>query len=420
MFAIAGIGSVMVGLAATAVGLACLVDARGREFAAGRVLTCMLCALVALVSFVPNALADDGSTSGRTASLPGFAMGGDLLWAGDDFELSGTTVNNDVLAAGASIDIKDVRVQGSVRAAGRDVSLQDVVVGQSVTVAGQDVSVSATAGAIALAGRQVSFEGECDELFASGTTVRIDGVVHGDAQVHAARVVIGDNAVVEGTLEVSADEEPVVSGGARVPGLDYEPTENAEESLTAVDFAGTKLYLPIRGTAALCFSVLDNLVMRLALSVLGVLLTALIAEWLLGGAVRACAVALGTRTGATVGTGILGALVAPLAVVALCILVATVPLALGLALALVAMTLVAEGFMAAVLGKLFFAKLGRYRSTLAMAVIVGVLGAVPFVGYLLTPLCFVVMLGCAAQAVYLAARAQAASSLPSSQTSQEA
>ena len=62
MFAIAGIGSVMVGLAATAVGLACLVDARGREFAAGRVLTCMLCALVALGSFVPNALADDGST----------------------------------------------------------------------------------------------------------------------------------------------------------------------------------------------------------------------------------------------------------------------------------------------------------------------------------------------------------------------
>lgn len=112
-------------------------------------------------------------------------------------------------------------------------------------------------------------------------------------------------------------------------------------------------------------------------SALACLVTAAATEWLARKHTANAAQLAKTRTGYLIASGIIGAIAAPVAVIILCCLVITLPLAGAATFALIALTIVSGGFTAAALGKLVFKNLGRFPATIAMGAILGAAARCP-------------------------------------------
>lgn len=127
---------------------------------------------------------------------------GDLVVTGGDVSVGGS-VEDDLYAAGGDVKL-DAIVSGNARLAGGDIA-----VGPATVVAGT----------VSLTGARVSFEGNSHEdLHASGASVRIDGEVHGDAEVRAEELVIGPGTRIGGRLVYHGPAEPIVPEGAVIDG----------------------------------------------------------------------------------------------------------------------------------------------------------------------------------------------------------
>ena len=350
----------------------------------------VICAIVIAALFAAPALAyAAGDSPSKSRESIGFALGNDYVWVGESARVSDASVDNDILAAGRSVDVSDVTVGGSVRVAAQDVSLRDVKAAENVTIAGQTLSVEGgEANAVCMASQTATFSGDCSDLRVYANTVTVDGVVHGDVDVAGRTVEIGPNAVIDGTLHVTSSVEPHVASTAKVGELDVTIEQN-----TGVSSAELSGALASFSGMVFVFGIIS--------SILGAFIIALLAEWLFKRHTTAAAEMIRTRTGATIGSGIIGALVAPIVIIVLCALVVTLPVAGALALALIAMTIVAEGFMGASVFKLAFPKLGRFACAMIGGAIMGVAGAIPFLGSLVGAAAFMYFLGYVIQTVFL-------------------
>jgi cytoskeletal protein CcmA (bactofilin family) len=360
------------------------------------VLLAVIMCVIALMAFPQYAIADEGALDAPSAvpateseAVP--LMGNDYVWFGKTLDLYGGLVKNDFVGAGESITLSGCQIKGGVRAAGRVVDLVDTEVTENVTIASQDASLAKVqANAIAAACSTFAFDGSCSSMYVFANYAYIDGTVSGDVAVYADRVEIGPNAHIMGTLRVEASRDPVVNQGAQIAQMEFTSNHKDEKFVDAATaFAGAV-------SAFAIFIAIVGLVSTIVVS--------LLAEWLFGRHTAAAARLLRERTGAVIGTGIVGAIAAPVAIVLLCVFVVTLPVAGALALALVAMTVVAEGFAGASIFKLAFPRMGRFKVALAGGAIMAVLGVVPVVGGIVHALAFMYLLGYALQAVYLARR----------------
>ena len=315
-------------------------------------------------------------------------MGNDYVWFGRNLELGQHTFDNDLIAAGQNVTLLDCVVPGSVRIAGQNVSISTTNAGQNITVAGQDVALrDCEANAVAAAGRTVTFSGSCKELTTYAENVFIDGVVEGDVVVGATNVEIGTNARIKGTLHVDAPSDPVLQRGAEIGNMDYKQSDGSASSADAdAAVAGVSLML---------------LVVIALISIVATVLIAVLAEWLFSRHTAAAAEMIRTRTGATIGSGVIGAIVAPIAVIILFFLMITFPIAFALTFALFAITCVAGGFAGASLFKLVFPRLGRYKCALLGGAIVGLVSAIPILGQTVDVAAFMYLLGYVLQSIFL-------------------
>lgn len=319
-------------------------------------------------------------------------MGNDYVWFGHDLELSNAAVANDLIAAGQVVNIKKVTAAGDLRIAAQDITVKDSVAVENISAAGQTVAIrDTTATAISAAGSTVYVSGACDELVVFGETVYLDGTVYGDVVVSANTVEVGSNARIMGTLHVSASKEPVMEQGAEVADVDFTYSESSSYSSAEIKSV----------LASLSSSLF---ILMAVMGILGTLLIAVLSEWLFRRQTAGAAEMIRTRTGATIGTGVVGALVAPIAVIVLVFLGVTLPVAGGVAFALFAMTCVATGFAGASLFKLAFKNMGRFKCALAGGAILGVASAIPFLGSLVQAAAFMYLLGYVLQSIFLGMR----------------
>lgn len=127
---------------------------------------------------------------------------GDLVAAGGEVSIGGA-VKDDLYAAGGTVRV-DALVDGNARVAGGEVS-----VGPATVVVG----------ALSLTGGRIQFDGNTHSyLQASGGTVRLNGEVHGDAEVRAEELVIEPGTRIAGKLVYRGPEAPVVPEGAVIAG----------------------------------------------------------------------------------------------------------------------------------------------------------------------------------------------------------
>lgn len=319
-------------------------------------------------------------------------LGNDYVWAGESTRINEIAVENDILAAGRSISVNDATVGGSVRAAGQDISLSDVAITENVTIAGESLSIKGgTANSVLMTSRSATFAGDCSDLRAYAESVYINGTVHGDAHVAARSVELGPDAAIKGTLHVTSSAQPTIAATANVGEVDVHIEEEAAVSSAQVSGALAGL-----SSALFIFSII--------MAIVGTLIIAVLAEWLFKRHTAAAAEMIRTRTGATIGSGIVGALVAPIAIIILCCLVITLPVAGACTLVLIAMSIVAEGFMGASVFKLAFPNLGRFKCALVGGAIMGVASAIPFLGSLVSVAAFMYFLGYVLQTIFLSLR----------------
>ncbi len=412
----------------------------GRSLLAA-IMTLVLGVVLAVAALPVTTWADDGGQSAAakpttTTTRGGLAgglpfMGNDYVWFGRNLRLGDCKVDNDVIAAGQIVSLDKCQAKGSVRAAAETIDIYDSTAGQNITVAARVITVkNATCNALAAAAQSIDVSGSYKELTANAATVYIDATVEGDVVVGAGEVTIGKNARIKGTLHVTSPSEPVLEQGAQVGKVDFarekeelaqeeaapqseeaepkqeetEPT-NAEAEPKPEEPAPAQDEGVVEGLGGVLAGIGGVLtVIATIIGVVGTFVVAVLAEWLFSRHTAEAARLVRDRTVPTIVSGVVGSIVAPVAVILMLILVITIPVAVAVLLAQLAMLVVAEGFMGASLSRLAFPKLGRYQCAMAGGAIVGVASAIPFLGTLVHIAAFVYLLGYVLQSIFLGLR----------------
>lgn len=308
-----------------------------------------------------NIFSNDKAVTGETADR-------DLYWAGLDTEITGGAFGGDGVLAGKSISVSDCTFGGSLRAAGYSIDVKNTLVPNNITAAGYTINIGEGVSAAGLyaTGSEVAFSGECEHLQAFGKAVTINGVVTGDAYVHAASVIIGENAVIKGTLSVEASAAPDIPAGAKVGKLEFTPNHDAEKAAAAA---------AVTAGAIIVGKLLSLAYWLPAMLVLCVLLWLLFSKELDGAGKL-----LVKRPVAMPITGLVSIIAFPVAIAILCLTFIGLPSAGILLLIALVVAFVSVAFAGASAGRLVFPKMHKLLSSIIGVAVLVVLQQIPVLG----------------------------------------
>jgi hypothetical protein len=242
-----------------------------------------------------DAVAGDAILAGGRVAVAS-EVAGDLVVAGGELSLGGA-VGDDLYAAGGSVQL-DAIVSGNARVAGGDVT-----VGPATVVAG----------ALSLSGGRVLFEGNThSQLRASGGTVRLNGEVHGDAEVRAEELLIGPDTRIRGRLVFHGPVAPEVPESAVIAGG---VEHHADSSRRWLDDTRPRVHDALRGVGSVLWFV-------------GVFVAAALFVLLFPRFARNAAAAIGARPLQSLGLGLAILVCVPFVGVVLLITIIGIPLAL--------------------------------------------------------------------------------------------
>jgi len=301
---------------------------------------------------------DEVSTSGDISGGSVLAGGriesaasvhGNAVFVGGQVKVTGETQKN-LYAAGGEIEV-DGRVGRDARLAGGRVTLGD----------GAEVL-----GDLALAGGDVVLRGRvAGDARLAGGHVTIDGSVGGNVDVRASQLVVGPNARIDGRLRYRTQASPKIDPAAKITG-----------GVQALPMRWTRGWFEGgRGPAGSGWFGL------LVIGIIMILASPALGARLLGH--------LSTRTGATLGFGILCLLATPAALVLCAITIVGLPLAVVLLLAYLLALLV--GYVSGLLaiGQWGLTRISPARAggagwqilaLVATLIVVGILRRLPLIG----------------------------------------
>lgn len=321
----------------------------------------------------------------------------DLFIAGGKITVTDTEADH-LITAGGRLSLTGISVR-DVIAAGGNLTLGAVRVADDVVISGGRVEIdtrSEVSGSTVVAGGEVELAGTfVGDVTAAGGTVRLDGHIGGNADLSARRLVIGPAAQIYGDL-VHRAKKVEISPQARITGT--VTARPYEDRLTRRD-----LFYRLIGVGVLA---------ALAFIAGGIVLSAVLAG-VLPGFMEATNATLRARALPSLGTGVLWAVGAPLAVAIFMVLVIGIPLGLFL-LGVFALTFPLSGAVVShFVGRMIRGRGreapgtgGRVLWTLLGALIIALLGFVPILGLAVPLLIFLLGAG-AAVLVFVGSRERA-------------
>lgn len=301
-------------------------------------------ALFSALAFVPAAHAFDGRTGNRIVIGEGEVINDDLYLAAEQILIEGT-VNGDVMAVGNTITVTG-KITGDLWAAGREVTVDgelgdDLFVAGAVVTLGREASVADdvfSAGASVETGQgsqiggsmlQGAFQGlvsgnVAEDWLAGANRLRLEGTIGGDAQVSVdtdndisgfqnwmfgpdmpdmpvvpSGLTFGKDAQILGSLEYTSSESVSVPSSVStdvqhlLPPVDQQVKQEVNVGRVIKNGVASTFFNGIRSLIAL------------------LLVTALLA-WLIPSVIKRPSEKLQTRPWASLGTGCLGVLAIPL------------------------------------------------------------------------------------------------------------
>lgn len=307
---------------------------------------------------------------------------GDLYWAGQSLNLDDASIGRDIIAAGESLSIRDCTVGGAVRLAARTIDISKTAIDGSVTVAGQHVvlNTGSAANCFYAMGETVALRGFAKSAALAGSTVTIDGIVDGDVEVWADKLILGKNAHITGTVNAHVSEDPERAAGAEAGALKIDRTEN-EDTSTLNDVIGGI----VAAALSTCF-------------------VALLLELVFPRAAASAASMLHQRPTPLWVGGLLGTIAIVPAVLLLIISIAGLSLAGALLCGVIGIALVSTAFAGCAIARMVGHNQNRYVMAAVGGVAAGALTGLPLIGDFISGVAFVFMLGYVIQIIWRNAR----------------
>ena len=340
--------------------------------------------------FIPEGttVGDELYVSGGDVSVNG-SVSGDLLAVGGRISTPGT-IGRSACLAGGNVDVGG-KVGGNLRAAGGYVTVSGTIA-DNASIFGGTIILPKTAEIkrdLQAGGGSISFDGKVGRhLRVIGGQVRINGRVGGNLEADVGRLTLGPAAVIGGDLIYTSPRKASVSPGAVIKGKTVhrvpapKPEKRAPPALK-----------PIFWLAGF-----------LALFIVGVVIIAL--------APRGATTAADRLTGApwiSLLTGFILLVVVPAVVVLIMMTLIGIPLALILLAAYLLALYLSRMFAALAIGRWLFARFGKPRMSLYVDLLVGLLilwllMAIPFVGWVVSLLAVLIGIGAVASHLYTSIR----------------
>ena len=307
---------------------------------------------------------------------------GDLYWAGQSLNLDDASIGRDIIAAGESLSIRDCTVGGAIRLAARTIDISKTAIDGSVTVAGQHVvlNTGSAANCFYAMGETVALRGSAKSAALAGSTVTIDGIVDGDVEVWADKLILGKNAHITGTVNAHVSEDPERAAGAEVGALKIDRTEN-EDTSTINDVIGGI----VAAALSTCF-------------------VALLLELVFPRATASAAGMLHQRPTPLWVSGLLGTIAIVPAVLLLIISIAGLSLAGTLLCGVIGIALVSTAFAGCAIARMVGHNQNRYAMAAVGGIAAGALTGLPLIGDFVSGVAFVFMLGYVIQIIWRNAR----------------
>lgn len=288
---------------------------------------------------------------------------GDVVASGGELSLPGV-VTQDATIAGGTINVAG-RVGDDLRAAGGDINVSGSVADNAL-IAGGTIILSNTSRVsrdLQVTGGDLHLAGNIGRnLNASGGKVTIDGTVGGTARVNAGQITIGPGAVIRGDLVYTSSKRANIASGARILGRTiYQPTPARHRR------------------AAPLFKFLFWLLSFVALYLVGVVVIALAprnAEHIADRAI--------TAPWVSILVGFILIIVIPAVILALMLTLIGIPLGFILLTMYLITLYLSRIYVALAIGRLIFRRqVSPYLGLLVGLLILWVLKAIPFLGWLI-------------------------------------
>lgn len=347
------------------------------------------------VTSIPNSLSVPGMSGNAFYADDAVEVSGaierDAYAAGSTVMVSNAKVGSDILAAGKDVWVRSSVVSGSTRLAGQSIVLADTVIGNNVNAAcksyaqGPEVTVN---GCVIAACSDATIEGTSTGLMVYAHDVYVNGTVNGDVDITASNVSFGPNAMVTGTVTITASAEPLIDPLAQIGAMEF--TLEEEDDFDTAMFAG--------GLAAFVGGLS---MLLLVLGLLGTIVCALLVEIFFRKATAGAARMVRQRTAPLIVSGVIAAIAAPIALALSVGLLVTLPLAGALFFVMLAMTVIAGAFAGASLAKLVFPRMNRFLSALIGGLVLGILCNLPFMGWIVSICAIMYLLGYVVQLIYI-------------------
>lgn len=340
-----------------------------------------------ILSFEKNETVKNLYAAGNTVNFSGRSLQ-DVVIAGNNLNISGST-GSSLMAAGNTVNISGP-VGSSARIVGANINIQKSI-GSDLIAAGSSVILSpeATVG---------------DDLIAAGATIDLLGKVNGNARLAGGQININGevngNVIIKGSGKVSIGDNAVINGS-----LDYQSTQAASISPNAKILGETKFtqisnrdqkfaWGKIAGLAA-GFSLLMFIATFLALWLLSYLFPNLLRRLVDGSLVKPLE---------NLGIGLVYLIVVPIASFILLATIIGIPLGvLLLGLYIIAIGL-AKLFTPVFVGSYLFKWLGKDKSyridwlvILVGLIVATIVGLIPVLGSLVLFIIFLLVLSQIAQ-----------------------
>lgn len=186
--------------------------------------------------------ADNAFAAGDRVKVDGGAFFG-YFGAGNDLSISNINTEDAIILAGNNVNLESGTIEGSAYLAGYNVYVADSRIDGNIVSACYELTVDSKseAHAVIAVGNEIEFYGTTDALTVSAGKVVINGVINGDANVSAAEVEIGPDAVITGKLDVTSEKEPVIADGANLGAVKFEKMEGASEYAIEDESVGHKV-----------------------------------------------------------------------------------------------------------------------------------------------------------------------------------
>jgi cytoskeletal protein CcmA (bactofilin family) len=163
--------------------------------------------------------------SGGNVNVSGIANE-DAFLAGGSISVTGK-VAKDLFVVGGNINISN-EIGGDLRMMGGNISIGSKIAGETMVAGGQiSILLSAVLNRqVYIAGGQLVLDGTINgNAVVKGDSVEIYGTINGNVDIETQKLVVGNNAVINGVLKYKSPTEIIVPATAKIQSVEYTKSE---------------------------------------------------------------------------------------------------------------------------------------------------------------------------------------------------